>query len=164
MNKPSQICHTGELTTKKVSCLGTPLSIVGYIMIVISIVMFLISLLLMAAAVFGKAPTDADMNIKTSVKLEKANIPPAMIKKIIAHKPLSLRESGQLSREQRKVIFLTKAIEIPIKKLAPSLARGVLGIISVIFFIFSPIIGIIGLIFIRKKKVVKCTNCNTTSK
>ena len=159
-----QICHTGQLLSRRMYRLSGPAVVIGYIFLIPAIFGILLGILFFVGSCGAAATTTTDspdVVERTRTKLEQAGIPESMILTVLDGKSVPERERLGLSGDQRKAL-LDGTVEI----LAPKMVKGAGAVLAGGFSFFLILVsftgGLLGWILTMKKRVLKCTSCGAT--
>jgi hypothetical protein len=151
-------CDKGEMVRKKIYRMNGPAVVIGYILLIPSILGMCIGLLLLFAAVGGTNEVAQENRNKSEKTLASANIPYPLIRKVVYAEKVEEVELSQLSPLQRETIK-SVAIERDAGSVGSKLAGAAVSGVSVILIISSFVGGLLGWILVMKKMVLQCNNC-----
>lgn len=160
-NKPiCQVCNKGQLNFKKIYRMSAPVVIIGYLLLIPSILGMLLGMLLIFTT--GGAATSTTMMLKNEIKGELSlyNIPDHVIEKTLNNETLSFSEENSLTSSQKEALTDAK-LSYNAGLLGAGAGTVFFGGISIFITISSFIGGLLGWLLVMKKKVLQCINCNS---
>jgi hypothetical protein len=161
---PCQICGQGVMTRKRVFRMSGPAVVIGFILLVPSILGILFGGLTFLAAAIGSA--NADKNV-SSAELESIrsslaaqHVPDDIIADVCAEKPVSETRLSlaRLNSTQQLAVHAAE-LKLSTAKAAPALTACCGGGFSVIIMIGSFVGGLLGWLLIMRKTVLQCFRC-----
>jgi UPF0716 family protein affecting phage T7 exclusion len=138
--------------------LSTPVVVIGYILLIPSVLGILFCLLMLLLTAVGGGAAVSQAGDEAAGPLRRAGVPEAVVQKTIASKPLSPREMAALTPAQRKAVMDARAGVVGTKVGAGGLAI-IAGGVLIFFAIVSFVFGLLGWLLVMKKKVLRCMNC-----
>ena len=154
-------CGRGGLVRKKKYRLSGPSIVIGYILLIPSIIGMLVSFLMFIGT--GIAATDAKKSLENRNKttLEQARVPSQIVQKVIGLETVEQSELASLSSEQRRAVTHAQASMsggTAGTAIGGVFAGGVSVCTGVAFFIF----GLLGWLLVMRKWVLQCDQCGAT--
>lgn len=158
-NPTCQVCSNGELRKRKKYRMSGPVVVIGYILLIPSIIGMLFGMLLLFGS--GKAADSSFTGIDNKYKasLVEAGVPEATIQKALSTGGVTEVDRVALTVEQRKAITdaeLSRSAGKVGAGAGTAIAGGLGFVLIVLFFVG----GLLGWLLIMKKKVLQCVSCN----
>ncbi|MBX3364600.1 MAG: hypothetical protein KF866_07525 [Phycisphaeraceae bacterium] len=148
-----KICDEGQLVRRRKHRLSGPAVLVGYILVIPSVIGIAIGVLLM---LLGGVSSVSSANVDNLRReLRSANIPINIVDKIAAGTDLTRAEKRSLSAQQIRVIDDAIA-----KHNTTILAAGIAPPLGLGIAISSLVGGTLGYLLIMKKHVLRCAYCS----
>lgn len=152
-----KVCDTGMLLHKRKYRMSGIVVLIGYILLVPSV----IGILIAAAGVVGVGfSSSAFMHRDRATvqgQLQRAGVPTSVLTKVIASKSLAVADTARLGSRQRTAIRNAQAA------LTDSSAEtAIAGGLFVVFGIASLVGGLLGWVLVMKKAVLQCNVCDAT--
>ncbi len=155
---PCNTCGTGELKRKKKYRMSPVVVLIGYIILLPSILGMAIGGLTLAAT--GEVTVEAieETRVDAENRLQRAGIPPALITKVVDSQAITAADRAGLSQEQLRILD-----EVDLQVVASNAGTGIgaamAGGFSVFLILSSFVGGLLGWLLVMKKKVLQCTSC-----
>lgn len=149
------------MTKKRVFRMSGPAVVIGFILLVPSILGILFGGLTMLVTVVGSAaaPTTIDtQSQEVKTRLVSLRIPNDIVADVVAGKHLDETRLSTLTYPQRSAVRESE-LKISAAKAAPGLAACCGGGFSVIIMIGSFVGGLLGWLLIMRKTVLQCFRC-----
>lgn len=157
-NPICRICNSGALQPKKVFRLSGPAVVIGYLLLIPSIIGILAGIGgVISASSVGSGIGDAFKN-EHRARLLEAGIPIDIAEKAIEDRPLSETDRSVLTGVQIATIDGT-ARQIKGGQAGAGVASFAIGGIALGVAVASLIGGLIGWLLVMKKRVLKCSYC-----
>lgn len=163
---PCQTCGQGVLVKRKKYRLSTPVVVIGYILLIPSVLGMLFGVfgILMTGSTVTQTSSQVSASIEREARkeLEAQAIPEQIITEIITSKPISDAEMSSLNPQQVSTIEATKLSFSSRKTGAGAgsvIAGGILGSFFIVVIVMSFIGGLLGWLLIMKRKVLQCAYC-----
>jgi UPF0716 family protein affecting phage T7 exclusion len=152
-----KVCGQGALQKKKKFRMSGPVVVIGFLLLIPSVIGMLLGALLLFAT--GSAATQVGSGMKTEAKqnLIAAGLAESIAEKAVSH-TLTDADKSNLTAEQIKAIedadFSLKA-----QTVGAGAGTAIGGGIALFFMVCSFVGGLLGWILIMRKKVLQCAHC-----
>lgn len=159
MNAPQcKVCDSGVLRQKKKYRMSGIVVLIGYILLIPSVLGMLFSTLMLVTTVGAGGMVASELADETQVELSNAGIPDSIIHKVVSAGTVTEAEKASLTREQRATL---ESSELAYTAGAVGAGAGVaiVGGMAIFIGISSLVGGLIGWLLIMKKKVLACDSC-----
>lgn len=157
---PCQICGQGIMTRKRVFRMSTPVVVIGFVLLVPSILGILFGGLMFAAAMVGSSETKAsDLEISMArMRLITNGVPNDIIEDVAVEKQIGELRLSRLTLAQRSAV---REAELKIKssKLGSGAATACGVGFSFMMIIGAFVGGLLGWLLIMRKSVLQCSRC-----
>ena len=152
-----QVCRNGELVKKKKYRMSMPVVIIGYILLIPSILGVLAGCMLFF--VTGNATTNTTTEIEDQVRVEMqdAGVPDDVINAVLSSKSIALETSG-LTDTQRTAITDAQN-SLAARSVGAGAAAFVAGGFAITLSIIAFVGGLLGWLLVMKKQVLECNYC-----
>ena len=147
-------CHIGHLIKCKQYRLSTPVVIIGYLLLVpsiLGIITGIVSFILTSTSVAGGMSV---VNQASSQNMTNAGVPKDIIDAVYSGTPLSPDQLAKLTPEQKQTIYSSEAV-----KSGACCGAGIVGFGALGAALISFIGGLLGWILVMKKRVLQCHKC-----
>ncbi len=157
---PCQICVQGVMTRKRVYRMSGPAVVIGFILLVPSILGILFGGLTMLFTIIGSsaAPTADSQIQQVKSQLVSLGIPSEIVEDVAAGKRISETRLANLTPDQRMQVRAAE-LKVSTAKAVPGLAACCGGGFSVMIIIGSFVGGLLGWLLIMRKTVLQCFRC-----
>ena len=151
-------CNAGEMIRCKRYRMSGPVVVIGYILLIPSVIGILISgLLVFGSGTAAKGMAD-DAEAAERRELRAANLPEGIIDKAVAGTPLSPQERTSLTQEQQAKIDAAP-VSISARKAGAGIGGVMAGGLSVCLGVSCFVSGLLWWALIMKKRVLQCHRC-----
>lgn len=158
-NTPTcQVCGQGELKKKKKYRMSGPVILIGYIILIPSILGMLSGVFLVFATGDAASDTAESLKIDARQQLATADIPAEVIEKVISREPLSETDHNLLSDEQSRAISDVRR-SYSAGQLGTGAGAVIFGGFGLFVIIASFVGGLLGWLLVMKKGVLQCNRC-----
>ena|SRR2546425_1219576 len=155
-------CDRGTLVRRKKYRMSGVVVLIGYILVIPSIIGILIGVVGIVGA--GSAGTSSNQTSRTRVEsqLLAANVPVPVIAKLKDHAmTLSVSDTVGLNVKQRAAIR-TASLTLVASDAGTTIGVGIAAGFSIFMIIASLVGGLLGYLLIMKKSVLQCDICGAT--
>ena len=153
-----QTCGQGELVRRKTFRMSTPVVVIGYLLLVPSILGILFGGVMLFTTLAAGGTTVESNYKKVRNQLEAQAVPEGIIQEILSGKTISVAEKSGLTPRQQLAVKYAGA-EVSGGAIGTGAGVVVGGAFSFGIMIFSFIFGLLGWLLVMKKKVLQCTHC-----
>jgi GYF domain 2 len=153
-----QTCGQGELVRRKTFRMSMPVVVIGYLLLIPSILGILFGgVILFTTLAAGGSTVQSSYN-RARGQLEALAVPEGIIQGILSGKTISAAQKSSLTPRQQVAV---QDAEAEVTGGAIGTGAGVMlgGAFSFGIIIFSFIFGLLGWLLVMKKKVLQCTHC-----
>jgi predicted Zn finger-like uncharacterized protein len=153
-----KVCDHGTLLKKKIYRMSTAVVVIGYILLVPSILGIIVSVIVALIAASATGVVSDQTRAETRSTLQKAGVPEPIIQKVIRQELIPDADLARLTPDQK-----AKVLD-GIMSLVMARAGGALGGLGVIggalcFGVSFFVGGLLGWLLVMKKKVLRCGTC-----
>ncbi len=156
------VCGQGQLFGAKIHRLSGPAVVIGYILLIPSILGILASLGFLALSWVGAASMATNKLSSAEIEhLKAAGVPQALEAKLESGTPASQSEMSTLTYDQRAAVESANAqlaVAVAGSGCAAACGTGMASIGAVLSFVG----GLVGWLLIMKKRVLQCNSCGAT--
>ena len=155
-------CESGTLFKKKIYKMSSPVVVIGYILLIPSVLGILLSGIVLIASWAGAgAAATRKLNAETIRQLEAVNVPDDLTEKLKKGFKATESDMVNLTAEQKTVVRSSN-VELD----AANVATGCLAACGTSFALIGAILsfigGLLGWILVMKKRVLACNRCGAT--
>lgn len=153
-----KVCNEGSLKAKKKYRLSGPAIVIGYILLIPSVLGMLFGLLMLFCT--GSATSETSKTTQQEIKkqLAASNIPKQIVEKVINHETLNRDEKESLTQKQRTALADAN-LSYSAATIGTGAGAALAGGFSIFMIVASFVGGLIGWLLTMKKKVLQCLNC-----
>lgn len=157
---PCQVCGQGVMTRKRVFRMSGPAVVIGFILLIPSILGILFGGLTMLFTIIGSstAPTADSQIQQVKTQLVSLHIPRDIVEDVAAGKRIDEIRLANLTPDQRMQVRAAE-LKVSTAKAVPGLAACCGGGFSVMIMIGSFVGGLLGWLLIMRKTVLQCFRC-----
>jgi hypothetical protein len=153
-----QTCRQGALVRRKTFRMSTPVVVIGFLLLIPSILGILFGGVMVVITVIAGGTTANSSDKEIRDKLVAQAVPESIIRQVLSGKTISVGEKSSLTAQQKSAVN-----DAAISESAGTIGTGmgvlVGGAFSFGILIFSFISGLLGWLLIMRKKVLQCTHC-----
>lgn len=153
-----QTCGQGELVKRKTYRMSLPVVIIGYLLLIPSILGILFGGLMLVTTVLAGGTTANSSDKEVRDKLVAQAVPESIIREVLSGKTISVGEKSSLTAQQRSAVDDAK-ISVSAGNIGTGVGVLIGGGFSFGIMIFSFVFGLMGWLLIMRKKVLQCTQC-----
>ena len=153
-----QVCGRGRMYRRKTYRLSGPVVVIGYILLIPSVLGIILNLVLVVLGVVGFAGTVALIPEAERQVLVDAGIPELIIEKLMSGEQLSDDESASLTSDQQQAVQAVQVVAASSVGGA-CCGAGILGGGAIVGAVICFVSGLLGWLLIMKKKVLQCAAC-----
>lgn len=157
-NVSCQVCGQGVLKKKTKFRMSGPVVVIGFLLLVPSILGMLFGILIMFAT--GGVADESKTGLETRVReeLQTAGISGQIAEKVVSGKHITESDRASLTTEQSVALNDAK-LTYGAGKVGAGAGTFLAGGLAVAIVIFSLIGGLIGWLLVMRKKVLQCGSC-----
>lgn len=157
---PCGTCEAGELKKRKAYRMSGPVVVIGYILLIPSIIGMIFGFLLMVAGGGGGSAAIQAQSEATKTALIEKGIPATIADKVANHEPLGEATLATLSSEDRAIVNDARVEQLGTQAGTGLAAAATVGI-AIFLIIASFVGGLLGWLLIMKKRILQCDHCGT---
>jgi len=160
--KTALACHTcgqGSLMKRKKYRMSGPVVLIGYIMLIPSVIGMLIGVLLLFASGSASTAVSSAADKETRTRLVAQAIPEPIIEKVVSSQTITTDDRSTLTPAQRSVVD-DATLSLSVGKVGAGAGAVIGGGLSILLIICCFVGGLLGWLLIMKKKVLQCTHCS----
>ena len=161
-NPTCNVCGLGELQNVKKYRLSGPAVVIGYILLVPSILGILIGGLLLILGSFATSETSSGISSEITETLTSAYVPEHIIQKVVNDEELTSNEVERLKMTFKYDVVKDAQLSRDAGMIGVGIGATLMGGVSIVLIVGSFVAGLIGWILIMKKRVLQCSSCKMT--
>lgn len=153
-----QACGSYPLYRRRVYRMSGPVVVIGYILLIPSILGILLNGLLLLSPVLGSGPAGV-ANLVYIEQLQQAGVDQDIIDKVINNQRLTQQEKYSLTPQQNDAV---RSVELSQAGTSAGTccAFGLVGGTALIGMVLCFVSGLLGWLLVMKKKILQCPRCH----
>lgn len=153
-----QTCGQGALVKRKVYRMSSPVVVIGYLLLIPSILGILFGGLMLVTTVVagGTSANSSEKEIRNELVAQA--VPEQIIREVLSGKTIPVGENSSLTLRQQLAVK-NAASEVTGGAIGTGAGLLLGGAFSFGIAIFSFVFGLLGWLLIMRKKVLQCTHC-----
>lgn len=159
MNPPCRTCGQGILVKKKKYRMSGPAVVIGYLLLIPSILGMILGCIFLLATGASAESTGSDIDSAARKRLTTAGIPNSVIEQIMRGTYTSSSAQEGITQEQKSIIQDTR-LTLDAQKLGQGAGSVIFGGLSILIIVMSFIGGLLGWLLVMKKWVLQCNQCS----
>jgi hypothetical protein len=157
-----KVCDRGTLDRKRVYRMSGVVVVIGYILLIPSVLGMLFSVLMLIATGSAGTSTSTRLRETTARQLRDADVPQLIVEKVIAMEPVPASEMDDLTPSQRARVQSALS-SLTFARAGAGAGAAIAGGFAIGFFVLSLVGGLLGWLLVMKKNVLQCTNCHAVT-
>ncbi len=157
---PCHTCGAGILIRRAKHRMSGPVVVIGYILLIPSVIGIVISVLMLFASGGATKTTVGTVKTETKRSLVNAGVPHAIADRVLAFEHISHAELSRLSEEQRSAVESAE-LSLSAATVGAGVGGALVGGSSICFGISAFVGGLLGWLLVMKKKVLQCNSCGS---
>ncbi len=151
-------CGQGALITRKTFRMSGPVVVIGFILLIPSVLGMLIGILMLFLT--GAASTQTSMSSERDIRarLVAQDIPESIIGEVFASKPVGNAELMSLNSQQQSAIHDAQ-LSVSAQKVGGGVATFIAGGFCMFIIVASFVAGLLGWLLIMRKRILQCARC-----
>jgi hypothetical protein len=155
---PCKTCDAGYLQRKSVHRMSSIVVLIGYIMVIPSVLGMAFGLFCLIVSLSATSDTTSGIRDKAKGEMTKAGVPSNIIQMVMDGKIVQDADKRGLTQGQLVAIESAR-IDLSAGMAGAGIGGAMASGFSIFIIISSLIGGLLGYLLIMKKEILKCTNC-----
>ena len=162
MSIKCKTCDTGELTKHKRYRMSGVVVLIGYILLIPSVIGMLVGVVGMASTSAAAETSFETIEQEAMTRLTDGGLKQAVADRVARGETLAASQLESLSPEQRSLV---ESVETSVlaSKAGAGVGVGLAGGFSAVALVMSLVGGLLGWLLVMKKKVLQCNSCGAVT-